>query len=161
MNSYDYALKNFSFIDPTNTFASGASYGGYMINWIEGHNDKFSALFCHNGTFNLESMWGTTEELWFPEWDVNGTPWENREAYVKWSPHQYAKNFKTPMLIVHSAFDFRLSEEQAFQAFTTLQRLGVESKFLYFPDETHFVSKPQNAKLWWNTVFDWFKSHQK
>ena len=71
------------------------------------------------------------------------------------------KNFKTPMLIVHSAFDFRLSEEQAFQLFTTLQRLGVESKFLYFPDETHFVSKPQNAKLWWNTVFDWFKEHQK
>ena len=161
MNSYDYALKNYSFIDPKNTFASGASYGGYMINWIEGHNNKFNALFCHNGTYNLESMWGTTEELWFPEWDVNGTPWENREAYVKWSPHQYAQNFKTPMLIVHSAFDFRLSEEQAFQLFTTLQRLEVESKFLYFPDETHFVSKPQNAKLWWNTVFDWFKEHQK
>lgn len=161
MNSYDYALKNFSYIDPKNTFASGASYGGYMINWIEGHTDRFSALFCHNGTFNLESMWGTTEELWFPEWELGGTPWENREAYVKWSPHQYAKNFRTPMLIVHSAFDFRLSEEQAFQAFTTLKRMGVESKFLYFPDETHFVSKPQNAKLWWNTVFDWFKSHQK
>ncbi len=161
MNSYDYAVKNFSFIDPQNTFASGASYGGYMINWIEGHTDRFNALFCHNGTFNLESMWGTTEELWFPEWELGGTPWENREAYVKWSPHQFAKNFKTPMLIVHSAYDFRLSEEQAFQAFTTLQRLGIETKFLYFPDETHFVSKPQNAKLWWNTVFDWFKSHQK
>ena len=161
MNSYDYAIKNYSFIDVKNTFASGASYGGYMINWIEGHTDRFNALFCHNGTFNLESMWGTTEELWFPEWDISGTPWENPEAYEKWSPYRYAKNFKTPMLIVHSAFDFRLSEEQAFQLFTTLQRLGVESKFLYFPDETHFVSKPQNAKLWWNTVFDWFKSHQK
>lgn len=161
MNTYDYAIKNFSFIDVNNTFASGASYGGYMINWIEGHTDRFSALFCHNGTFNLESMWGTTEELWFPEWDIGGTPWENHELYEKWSPHRYANNFKTPMLIVHSAFDFRLSEEQAFQAFTTLQRLGVESKFLYFPDETHFVSKPQNAKLWWNTVFDWFRLHQK
>ncbi|MCJ7554507.1 MAG: S9 family peptidase [Ignavibacteriaceae bacterium] len=161
MKAYDYAIENFSFIDAKNTFASGASYGGYMINWIEGHTDRFSALFCHNGTFNLESMWGTTEELWFPEWDISGTPWENPEAYEKWSPHRYAKNFKTPMLIVHSAFDFRLSEEQAFQLFTTLQRLEIESKFLYFPDETHFVSKPQNAKLWWNTVFDWFKSHQK
>lgn len=161
MNSYDYAVKNFSFIDSKNTFASGASYGGYMINWIEGHTDRFNALFCHDGTFNLESMWGTTEELWFPEWDIGATPWENHEVYEKWSPHRYAKNFKTPMLIVHSAFDFRLSEEQAFQLFTTLQRLGIESKFLYFPDETHFVSKPQNAKLWWNTVFDWFKSHQK
>jgi len=161
MNSYDYAIKNFSFIDPKNTFASGASYGGYMVNWIAGHTDRFSALFCHNGTFNLESMWGTTEELWFPEWELGGTPWENREAYEKWSPHRYIHNAKTPMLIVHSAYDFRLSEEQAFQLFTSLQRLGVESKFLYFPDETHFVSKPQNAKLWWNTVFDWFKSHQK
>ncbi len=161
MNSYDYAVKTFPFIDAKNTFASGASYGGYMINWIAGHTDRFKALFCHDGTFNLESMWGTTEELWFPEWDIGGTPWENHEAYEKWSPHRYVKNFKTPMLIVHSAFDFRLSEEQAFQLFTTLQRLGVESKFLYFPDETHFVSKPQNAKLWWNTVFDWFKSHQK
>ena len=93
MNSYDYALKNFSFIDPKNTFASGASYGGYMINWIEGHTDRFAALFCHNGSFNLESKWGTTEELWFPEWDIGGTPWENREAYVKWSPHQYAQEF--------------------------------------------------------------------
>ena len=161
MDSYDYAIKNYAFIDPKNTFASGASYGGYMINWIEGHTDRFRALFCHDGTFNLESMWGTTEELWFPEWELGGTPWQNREAYIKWSPHQYAKNFKTPMLIVHGAYDFRLSEEQAFQLFTTLQRLGVESKFLYFPDETHFVTKPQNAKLWWNTVFDWFKSHQK
>lgn len=161
MNSYDFAIKNFNYINPKQTFASGASYGGYMINWIAGHTDRFTALFCHNGSFNLESKWGTTEELWFPEWELGGTPWENREAYVKWSPHQYAKNFKTPMLIVHSAFDFRLSEEQAFQLFTTLQRLGVESKFLYFPDETHFVSKPQNAKLWWNTVFDWFNSHQR
>ena len=161
MNSYDYAIKNYPFIDAQNTFASGASYGGYMINWIEGHTDRFSALFCHDGTFNLESMWGTTEELWFPEWDVGGMPWENREAYKKWSPHNYIQNAKTPMLIVHGAYDFRLSEEQAFQLFTSLQILGVESKFLYFPDETHFVTKPQNAKLWWNTVFDWFKSHQK
>jgi dipeptidyl aminopeptidase/acylaminoacyl peptidase len=161
MNSYNYVLKNYSFIDPKNTFASGASYGGYMINWIEGHTDRFKALFCHDGTFNLESMWGTTEELWFPEWDLGGTPWENREAYIKWSPHRYIQNAKTSMLIVHSANDFRLSEEQAFQLFTSLQRLGVESKFLYFPDERHFVTKPQNAKLWWNTVFDWFKSHQK
>ncbi len=161
MNAYDYAIKNYPFIDSQNTFASGASYGGYMINWIEGHTDRFKALFCHDGTFNLESMWGTTEELWFPEWELGGTPWENREAFVKWSPHQYAKNFKTPMLIVHGAYDFRLSEEQAFQLFTTLQRMGIESKLLYFPDETHFVSKPQNAKLWWNTLFDWFKSHQK
>jgi dipeptidyl aminopeptidase/acylaminoacyl peptidase len=161
MNSYDYAIKNFSYIDSKNTFAAGASYGGYMVNWIEGHTDKFTALFCHNGTFNLESKWGTTDELWFPEWEFGGTPWENREAYEKWSPHRYIHNAKTPMLIVHGAFDFRLSEEQAFQLFTSLQRLGVKSKFLYFPDETHWVTKPQNAKLWWNTVFDWFLENIK
>lgn len=161
MNSFDYAIKNFTFIDTNNTFAAGASYGGYMINWIAGHNDKFTALFCHNGTFNLESKWGTTDELWFPEWEFGGTPWENREAYEKWSPHRYIHNAKTPMLIVHSAKDFRLSEEQAFQLFTSLQRLGVKSKFLYFPDETHWVTKPQNAKLWWGTVFDWFNENKR
>lgn len=161
INTYDYAVNNFSFIDSKNTFAAGASYGGYMINWIEGHTDRFNALFCHNGSFNLESKWGTTEELWFPEWEFGGTPWENREAYEKWSPHRYIQNAKTPMLIVHGAFDFRLSEEQAFQLFTSLQRLGVKSKFLYFPDETHWVMKPQNAKLWWSTVFDWFSENKK
>lgn len=161
MNTYDFAVKNFAFIDSNNTFAAGASYGGYMINWIEGHTDRFNALFSHNGSFNLVSKWGTTDELWFPEWEFGGTPWENKEEYEKWSPHNYAKNFKTPMLIVHGAFDFRLSEEQAFQLFTTLQRLGVKSKFLYFPDETHWVMKPQNAKLWWNTLFDWFNENKK
>jgi len=161
MNSYDYAIQNFSFLDSKNTFAAGASYGGYMINWIEGHSDRFNALFCHNGTFNLESKWGTTDELWFPEWEFGGTPWNNTEAYEKWSPHRYIHNAKIPMLIVHGAKDFRLSEEQAFQLFTSLQRLGVKSKFLYFPDETHWVTKPQNAKLWWNTVFDWFNEYKK
>lgn len=161
MNAYDYALKNYSYIDSQNTFAAGASYGGYMINWIEGHTDKFNALVNHDGVFNIESMYGTTEELWFPEWEFGGTPWENRELYEKWSPHRYIQNAKTPMLIIHGADDFRVSEEQAFQLFTSLQKLGVESKFLYFPDETHWVQKPQNSVLWWRTVFDWFKEHEK
>jgi dipeptidyl aminopeptidase/acylaminoacyl peptidase len=160
MNAYDYAVKNFSFIDTKNTFAAGASYGGYMINWIAGHTDRFNALVSHAGVFNLESMYGTTEELWFPEWEFGGTPWENREMFERWSPHRYIHNAKTPVLIVHGAFDFRVPEEQAFQLFTSLQRLGVESKFLYFPDETHFVAKPQNSVLWWNTVFDWFRKYQ-
>jgi dipeptidyl aminopeptidase/acylaminoacyl peptidase len=159
MNAYDYAIKNFNFIDTKNTFAAGASYGGYMINWIAGHTDRFNALVTHDGVFNVESMYGTTEELWFPEWENGGTPWQNRQLYEKFSPHRFIHNCKTPMLIVHSAKDFRVPEEQAFQLFTSLQRLGVESMFLYFPDETHFVSKPQNAKLWWNTIFDWFKKH--
>lgn len=161
MNSYDYALNNFSFIDKENTFASGASYGGYMINWIAGQNDRFNALISHAGVFNLESMYGTTEELWFPEWENGGTPWENRALYEKWSPHMFVQNFKTPILVVHGAYDFRVPFGQAMELFTSLQRMKVESKLLYFPDETHFVTKPQNAKLWWNTIYDWLDQHKK
>lgn len=160
MNAYDYAVDNFNFIDAGNTFAAGASYGGYMIAWIAGHTDRFNALVCHAGVYNLESMWGSTEELWFPEWEFGGTPWQNRELYQLWSPHMYAENFKTPTLVVHGAYDFRVPEAQAFQFFTTLQRLEVESKFLYFPDETHFVAKPRNARLWWNTLYDWFENYK-
>lgn len=161
MNTYDYAIKNFSFIDPKNTFAAGASYGGYMINWIAGNNQKFNALVSHAGVFNLESMYGTTEELWFVEWEFKGTPWQNRKLYEKFSPHRHIHKAKTPVLITHGAFDFRVSEEQAFQLFTSLQRLNVPSKFLYFPDETHFIQKPQNARLWWTTVFDWYEQWKK
>ena len=161
MNSYDYALKHYNFIDKNNTFAAGASYGGYMINWIEGHTNRFNALVCHDGVFDLTSMYGSTEELWFPEWEFDGTPWENRTLYKKWSPHMFVQNFKTPMLVVQGAHDFRVPETQAMELFTSLQRMGVESKFLYFPDETHFVQKPLNSKLWWSTIFNWFEDHKK
>ncbi len=161
MNCYDYAVKNFKFIDAKNTFAAGASYGGYMINWLEGHTTRFNATVCHDGVFNLESMWGTTEELWFPEWEFGGTPWQNRKVYQKWSPHQYVQNFKTPMLVIHGGKDYRVSEEQAFQLFSSLKRKGVESEFLYFPDESHFVTKPQNSRLWWNSIFNWFERFKK
>ncbi|GMU87319.1 MAG: prolyl oligopeptidase [Ignavibacteriales bacterium] len=161
MNSYDEAIKKYKFIDKNNTFAAGASYGGYMINWIAGHTDRFNALVSHAGVFNLESMFGTTEELWFPEWEFKGTPWQNRKVYEKWSPHRYIHNCKTPVLVVHGAKDFRVTEDQAFQLFTSLQRLGVKSEFLYFPDETHFVAKPQNSRLWWKTVLDWFDKNKK
>jgi dipeptidyl aminopeptidase/acylaminoacyl peptidase len=159
MNAYDYAISNYDFIDTKNTFAAGASYGGYMINWIEGHNTKFNALVSHDGVYNLESMYGTTEELWFPEWENGGTPWENRELYKKWSPSEFVKEFKTPMLIVQGGMDFRVPEGQAFELFTALQKMGVDSKFIYFPKETHFVLKPQNAKFWWRTIFDWYEKH--
>ena len=130
-----------------------------MINWLSTQTDRFKALVSHCGVWNLESMYGSTEEIWFPEWEFGGTPWNNRELYQKWSPHQFAENIKTPILVIHGANDFRVPESQAFELFTTLQRLGVESKFLYFPDEYHFVTKPQNAKLWWNTIYDWFNNH--
>ena len=161
MNATDYALNNFSYIDKQNTFAAGASYGGYMINWIEGHTNRFNALVSHDGVFDITSMYGTTEELWFPEWEFKGVPWKNPELYEKWSPSKYIQNAKTPMLIVEGANDFRVPEGQAFELFTSLQRQGVECEFLYFPDEYHFVTKPQNAMLWWNTIFDWFEKHKK
>lgn len=161
MNAYDYAIKNYKFIDPKNTFAAGASYGGYMINWIEGHTNRFNALVSHAGVFNLESMFGTTEELWFPIWEYGAPYWKDRTDYEKFSPHRFVKNFKTPMLIVHGGNDLRVPEGQAMELFTALQLMNVESKFLYFPDESHFVQKAQNARLWWNTVFDWFEEFKK
>ncbi len=156
MNAYDYAVKNFSFIDANKTVASGASYGGYMMNWMATKTNRFKAIVSHAGVFNLESMYGSTEELWFPEWEFKGTPWKNRKHYQKYSPHQFVDKIKTPILVTHGAYDFRVPESQAFELFTSLQRLGVPSKFVYFPDETHFVAKPQNFKLWMTEIFSWF-----
>ncbi|MGB8321031.1 MAG: S9 family peptidase [Ignavibacteriaceae bacterium] len=161
MKVYDFSIKNFKYIDPRNTFAAGASYGGYMINWIEGHTDRFNALVSHDGVFNTVSEWGTTEELWFPEWEFKGTPWTNRELYEKWNPQRFIQNAKTPMLIVQGANDFRVPEGQAFQLFTSLQRLGIDSKLLLFPDEFHFIVKPQDARFWWNSIFEWFEKYKK
>jgi dipeptidyl aminopeptidase/acylaminoacyl peptidase len=151
----DYAEKAFPFIDKDRECALGASYGGYAINWILGHTDRFKCLVSHDGMFNAESAWGTTEELWFNNWEFKGTPYDNRATYQKWSPHQYAKNFKTPTLVVHGQRDYRLDVSEGFQLFTTLQMEGVPSKMLYFPDEGHWVLKPQNSRLWYETVNAW------
>jgi len=155
MKGLDYAEEHFAFIDKTRECALGASYGGYMINWILGHTDRFKCLVSHDGMFNAESAWGTTEELWFNDWEFKGTPYDNRASYQKWSPHQYAKNFKTPTLVIHGQRDYRLDVSEGLQLFTTLQMEGVPSKMLYFPDEGHWVLKPQNSELWYKTVNDW------
>jgi len=155
MKGLDYAEKTYPFIDKNRECALGASYGGYMINWILGHTDRFKCLVSHDGMFNAESAWGTTEELWFNDWEFKGTPYDNRASYEKWSPHQYAKNFKTPTLVIHGQRDYRLDVSQGFDLFTTLQMEGVPSKMLYFPDEGHWVLKPQNSRLWYQTVNDW------
>jgi dipeptidyl aminopeptidase/acylaminoacyl peptidase len=151
----------YPFIDRTKLGAAGASYGGYMIDWIEGHTDIFDCLISHDGVFDLRSMYGATEELWFPEWEYHGTPWTSPEQYTKWSPSMSVPRFKTPLLVVHSANDFRVPLEQGLQLFTALQRLGVPSKLLYFPDEDHFISKPQNAALWWKTLHEWLATYLK
>ncbi|MFZ2490594.1 MAG: S9 family peptidase [Thermoanaerobaculia bacterium] len=155
MNGVD-AFVALPYVDGTRLGAAGASYGGYMVNWILGHDDRFKALVSHAGVYNLESMYGVTEELWFPEWEFGGNPWDNPEQYTKWSPHRYAKNFKTPTLVVHGELDFRVPIGEGLQLFTALQRKGVPSSLLYFPDEGHWVLKPQNSKLWHQTVLDWF-----
>jgi dipeptidyl aminopeptidase/acylaminoacyl peptidase len=155
MKGLDYAEKTYPFIDKDRECALGASYGGYAINWIVGHTNRFKCLVSHDGMFNSTSAWGSTEELWFNEWEFKGTPYTNRALYDKWSPHMSATNFKTPTLVVHGQLDYRLDVSEGFQLFTTLQRLGVPSKMLYFPDEGHWVLKPQNSQLWYKTVNDW------
>ncbi|HUK90979.1 MAG TPA: S9 family peptidase [Blastocatellia bacterium] len=164
MNGVAYAAS-LPYVDRDRIGAAGASYGGYMIDWIEGHNDdprfQFKVLVSHDGVYNLTSMYGATEELWFPEWEFKGTPWSNPELYAKWSPHLFAKNFKTPLLVVHSELDYRVPVAEGFQLYTTLQRQGVESKMLYFPDENHWVLKPLNSELWYETVLGWMDAHLK
>ncbi len=162
IKAVDFLQSRYSqFIDPDRVGAAGASYGGYMINWIAGQTDLFKCLVSHSGVFDLRSMYGSTEELWFPEWEFRGTPWTNPEMYQKFSPSYYVQNFKTPTLVIHSANDFRVPLEQGLQFFTSLQRMGVPSRLLYFPDEDHFVQKPQNARLWWQTVLDWLDTYLK
>src|SRR5580700_94644 len=155
MKGLDYAEMTYPFIDKDRECALGASYGGYAINWILGHTDRFKCLVSHDGMFNAESAWGTTEELWFNNWEFKGTPYDNRAMYQKWSPHQYAKNFKTPTLVIHGQRDYRLDVSEGLQLFTTLQMEGIPSKMLYFPDEGHWVLKPQNSRLWYETVNAW------
>ena len=159
MNGLDYAEKTYPFIDKDRECALGASYGGYMINWILGHTNRFKCLVSHDGMFNTESAYGSTEELWFSEWEFGDTVWANRDGYRKWSPHLFAAQFKTPTLVVHSQLDYRLDVSEGFQLFTTLQRLKVPSKMLYFPDEGHWVLKPQNSELWYKTVNGWVDSY--
>jgi dipeptidyl aminopeptidase/acylaminoacyl peptidase len=157
MKGLDYVLATYDYIDDSHVATAGASYGGYMMAWFLGHTDRFDCIVDHDGVYNLESMYGATEELWFPEWEYGGPPWEGSEDYAKWSPHNYAQNFSTPTLVVHGQEDYRVPVTQAMELFTALQRQGVPSKFLYYPDECHFVLKPQNARLWWKTVLDWIE----
>lgn len=147
------------YVDATRMAAAGASFGGYMMNWFLGNTDQFQALVTHCGVYNFDTMYGTTDELWFDEWD-HGIPWENPE-FNKGSPHRLAGQFKTPTLVIHNELDFRVPVAQGMDLFTALQRRGIPSKFLYFPDEGHWVLKPRNSELWHRTVFDWLAEYLK
>ena len=154
MNGVD-RLAAEPYVDGARIGAAGASYGGYLVNWILGHTNRFKALVSHAGLYNLESFYGATEELWFPEFEFGGPLWESPEQYEKWSPHRHAKNFATPTLVSHGELDFRVPIGEGLQLFTALQRRGVPSRLLYFPDEGHWVLKPQNSKLWHQEVLAW------
>jgi dipeptidyl aminopeptidase/acylaminoacyl peptidase len=167
MEGLDYAEQHYAFIDKNRECALGASYGGYMANWVLGHTDRFKCIVSHDGMFDAESAFGTTEEDWFNIWEFKfpntqgGHPWDyygkpdSENPFRKWSPSLSAKNFKTPTLVIHGQLDYRLDVSEGFQLFDTLQLLKVPSKMLYFPDEGHWVLKPQNAQLWYKTVNDW------
>jgi dipeptidyl aminopeptidase/acylaminoacyl peptidase len=164
MNGVAHVISQ-GYVDKERIGAAGGSYGGYMVNWIEGHNNdprfQFKALVSHAGVYNLTSMYGATEELWFTEWEFKGTPWDNPEIYTRWSPHMFVKEFKTPMLVIHGELDYRVPVGEGLQLFTALQRRGIESKLLYFPDEGHWILKPQNSQLWYTTVLGWLDKYLK
>ena len=150
------ALEKYPWMDGTRVGALGASYGAYMINWIAGNwPDRFRCLISHDGNIDERAAYFETEELWFPEWDHLGTPWDNPQSYEKHNPVNFVKYWKTPMLVVHGGQDFRIVESQGLGSFNALQRRGIPSKLLYFPDENHWVLKPANSILWHTTVIGW------
>jgi dipeptidyl aminopeptidase/acylaminoacyl peptidase len=152
----DAALKAYPWMDGDRVGALGASYGGYMINWIAGAwPDRFKCLVAHDGNLDERYAYFATEELWFPEWEHGGTPWENPAGYAKHNPVDLVQNWKTPVLVVHGALDYRVVDTGGIATFTAAQRRGIPSKLLYFPDENHWVQKPQNSILWHDTVLDW------
>ncbi len=151
------------YIDKSRIGAAGASYGGYMVDWLIGHNNdprfKYTAFVSHAGVYNLESMAAATEELWFVNWEFKGMPWENPVLYNRWSPNKFARNFSTPTLVTAGELDYRVPVDQSLQLYTTLQLKNVPSKLVIFPDEGHWILKPQNSEFWYGNVLDWFKRY--
>jgi len=162
MNGLNAALRANPWLDSTRMGAAGGSYGGYMVNWIAGHSSRFKALVSHAGPFNLEHMYGATEELWFPEWEYGGPFWDPkamREQYRTNSPHLFAARFKTPTLVTHGELDYRVPYTEGLSMFTALRRQDVPGRLVVFPDEGHWIGKPQNQRLWWNEVQGWLAKY--
>ncbi|KAI0878949.1 prolyl oligopeptidase [Hypoxylon argillaceum] len=159
-NCFEHIAENLPYVDTKNAVALGASYGGFMINWIQGHplGRKFKALVCHDGIFNTLGDW-STEELFFVIHDMGGTPWENRDLYEKWDPSAFVGEWATPQLVIHSELDYRLPISEGLAAFNALQSRGVPSKFLTFPDENHWVIKPENSLVWHKEVLGWINKY--
>jgi dipeptidyl aminopeptidase/acylaminoacyl peptidase len=162
MNGLDAALAKNPWIDGTQLGAAGGSFGGYMVDWIAGHTTRFKALVSHAGPFNLENMATATEELWFPDWEYDGPFWNSKAMatqYRVYSPHLYVKNFKTPTLVTGGELDYRVPYTEDLSMFTSLQRMNVPSRLVIFPDEGHWILKPQNQKLWWGEVQGWLEKY--
>jgi dipeptidyl aminopeptidase/acylaminoacyl peptidase len=138
--------------------AMGWSYGGYMMMWMQGHTTKFKAISAMMGVYNLKAMHGTTEELWFPEWDLGGVPWES-DHYQKWSPNNFVKNFKTPCLVITGEKDYRVSYNQSLEFFTDLQRMRVPSRLIVFPNDGHWPNNVKSMPLYYNAHLDWFHTY--
>jgi dipeptidyl aminopeptidase/acylaminoacyl peptidase len=155
MKGLDAALEQYTFLDKDRCVALGASYGGYMINWINGQTDRFRALVCHAGNIDERLAYYDTEELRFPEWERGGTPWEVPESYAHHNPIDHVHKWATPTLVIHGANDFRVVDTQGMSTFTALQRRGIPSRFLHFPDENHWILKPANSIQWHQTVLEW------
>jgi dipeptidyl aminopeptidase/acylaminoacyl peptidase len=161
MKGADYVEK-LPYVDKERIAAAGASFGGYMMNWFAVSTPRFKTLISHCSVWNFESMWGTTDELWFDEYEHGGLPWEKPGAYAKFSPHKKAANlgkFKTPMLLIQNDLDFRCPVGQGHELFSALQRQAVPSKLINFPDEGHWVLKPKNSEYWHKEVFAWLKKY--
>jgi dipeptidyl aminopeptidase/acylaminoacyl peptidase len=164
MKGVDAAVAKYPFIDGTRVAAAGGSYGGYMVDWIATHTGRFKCLISHAGPWDQFSMYGATEELWFPEWEMGGAPWSNPELYKKWSASEFAGalgKYKTPTLVIAGELDFRVPYTQSLEFFTALQRHDVPSKLMVFPDEGHWVLKPQNSELWYGTFLGWLATYLK
>ena len=161
MKGLDYAIEHYDFIDKTRQAAVGGSFGGYSVNWIMGHTNRFKCLVSHAGLYNLTSFYGATEELWYPAWDMGETPWDEPDIYKKWSPHLHAKKFKTPTLVTHGEEDYRVPFAESLQLFTALQRQGIPSRLVVFPDDGHVISIPQNNVRWWKEIHRWLKMYLK
>ena len=156
------ALEKYPWLDGERVCALGASYGGFMMNWIEGHwPDRFRCIVNHDGLFDQRMMYYATEELWFPEWELGGPQYENPQGYEAANPANLVSKWRTPMLVIHGEQDFRIPYPQGIGTFTALQRRGIESKLLIFPDENHWVLKPADSVLWYHTVLGWLDTHLK
>jgi dipeptidyl aminopeptidase/acylaminoacyl peptidase len=156
------ALEKYPWLDGDRVCAAGASYGGFMVNWIAGQwPDRFKCLVNHDGIFDQRSMYYSTEELWFPEWDFGGPYFEKPQGYEKFNPANHVKQWRTPMLVIHGELDYRVPDAQGIATFTALQRRGIESRLVIFPDENHWVLKPNNSLQWHAEVLGWLDRYLK